>query len=104
MKKLYKKFIFTFYFGYYNLKWRRLIRTILFFVFLIFFINLLSYTEREFYVMIDETRGIKMSSNYPYRFVFLNLSISIVLHFIVFGLISWVVKPFVVTKKADEDF
>ena len=76
-------FMFTYYFGYFKLKWRRLIRTILLFAFIYFF--------NPAYDFFWDTR---LFSDEIIWFVVLPSA-----HFIVFGLISWILEPFVITKK-----
>ena len=77
-------YLFTYYFGYFKLKWRRLIRTVIFFA-SIYFLRIVGFE----YFRFD---GIVL------------LSFVIISHFIIFGLISWILEPFVITKKSSVFF
>lgn len=72
-----KKLLYTFFFGYASLKWRRLIRTIslisIVAFFLFFVSNFIEERDGDIYAMITIA----------------------VIEFIVIGLFSWLIKPFV---------
>ena len=83
--------LYTFFFGYFSLKWRRLIRvlilipTILFFIFS--FLHIINDTEvLPFDGLNSEIKNI------------LTMVLLILIYLLPFLLISWVVKPFVVKE------
>ena len=85
IKKRYKMFLFTYYFGYFKLKWRRLIRTILLFAFIYFSLPAFEFIDRW--------------TNYNFSNEIILFVLVPSTHFIIFGLISWILEPFVITKK-----
>ena len=74
-----KKLLYTFFFGYAALKWRRLVRTISLISIVAFFLFFLNFIEE--------------SDGYIYRMITIA-----VIEFIFIGLISWLIKPFVVKE------
>ena len=75
-----KKLLYTFFFGYASLKWRRLIRTISLISIVAFFLFFVSN-------FIEERDG----------YIYAMITIAVI-EFIVIGFISWLVKPFVVKE------
>tara|TARA_B100001059_G_C17649374_1_gene483595 strand:+ start:52 stop:579 length:528 start_codon:yes stop_codon:yes gene_type:complete len=75
------KLLYTFFFGYASLKWRRLIRTISLISIVSFFLFFISnfMVERDGYIYAMITLAI--------------------IEFIAIGLIIWLIKPFVVDEK-----
>ncbi len=76
------KTLYTFFFGYASLKWRRLFRTLIILPALAFFIA-------GVFLELIEQGDIK-------SFMVVNLAIAG--YFILIGLISWLIKPFVVKE------
>ena len=83
------KTLYTFFFGYSSFKWRRLIRTLL-------LIPAIVWQVFVFFVAINDM-FINPEQRYEDIFWFLYV-FSILGYFILIGLISWLVKPFVVEE------
>mgnify|MGYP006107315161 FL=1 len=90
-----KKLLYTFFFGYAALKWRRLVRTL---------ILIPTYTYLIFLVP-STLEGIGLGIK-PLDWLFAGLRLSAVINsiattigiYIVIGLISWVIKPFIIKE------
>jgi hypothetical protein len=75
-----KKLLYTFFFGYAALKWRRLIRTLIVLATIVWLTGI--FVERP-----TPTFGIILNS------IGLNIAF-----YILIGLISWLIKPFIVKE------
>ena len=82
------KILYTFFFGYISLKWRRLVRTLIILTALTFIVFL------AFHIIIGEVR----SDIYVDGFWFNMFFLPILGYIILIALISWLVKPFVVKE------
>ena len=90
-----KKLLYTFFFGYAALKWRRLVRTL---------ILIPTYTYLIF--LVPSTLEVIGLGIKPLDWLFAGLPLYAVIYsilitigiYIVIGLISWLIKPFIVKE------
>ena len=86
------KTLYTFFFGYSSFKWRRLIRTILILISIVW-LGLVLYAG--IYDMFFSTSTYRKDNAIFWFNMFLLPTLG---YFILIGLISWLVKPFVVEE------
>ena len=80
-----KKFAHTFFFGYLETKWKRLLRVL---TIVSFFILTVLFSNNEVIVFMGERFGV----------LFFFVTILLPIYIIVTSVISWVIKPFMVNK------
>ena len=85
-----KKLLYTFFFGYLSLKWRRLFRTIITITYLPFVV--FTYIEGCRAIRYTDYGRIIGEFNLPYFILLISIPI------VSIALISWIIKPFVVKE------
>jgi len=85
--------LYTFFFGYFSLKWRRLMRVLILIPTFLFFILFIFKTIEG-----ENLQLWSYDAQYMEIKSFLTMALCVLLYLLPFLLISWVVKPFVVKE------